>query len=197
MPAEIGPDRWFYKGPDGKHGPVSQRELRQLLFQRAIPAESPVWRHGLETWTPAIAIAEFRAAILAEPAPGQQAQAPRRSRLSLPIAAVAAAACVVAVVMARSARPVAIQPSSLREQLIVIGRSADLEAMPTVISAVADPDAAVASTAVVVAEALLGVRYSDADRKNPTALAGKITADWRATQEQMRRRQVGKDSKAL
>lgn len=191
MSVEYESDRWFYKGPDGKRGPVSTEELRQLLVERAIPAESPVWRYGRETWTPAVELAEFRLAGHAGTASADRFRARGPYRFVLPFAAVLMAVCVIVVVTARPTRPLTREPNSLRERLIDIGRSVDLGAMPTVIEAIVDPDEAVSSTAVTVAERLLGVRYSDSDRKNPSVLVGKIADDWKMTQEQMRRRLIG------
>ena len=196
MLAETELDRWFYKGPDGKHGPISKQELLHLLVDRAIPAESLVWRNGIEAWSPAAELVELRVAEFPFPSACSGNRVRRPNRLILPCVGIVAAMGVVVAMMAKPTRPVATPPSSLRERLIVIGRSADLESMPVVIDAIADPDVAAASTAVIVAEGLLGVRYSDADRKNPIALAGKITADWKMTQEQMRRRLAGKELKA-
>lgn len=181
-------DRWFYKNGDRKCGPVSTAELSQLFATRAIPAASLVWRFGMETWKPAVEVADFRVARLADSfsAPIPSVRRPRR--FVLPLTMLLMAACSVAAFIASRSRPGPTQPGSLQERLIIIGRSADLSAMPTVIDAIVDPDKATSSIAVAVAERLLGVRYSDADRTNPAALAGQIAADWNATREQMRRR---------
>lgn len=195
MPAATEKERWFYKGPDGKCGPVSRGELLKRLVERSIPPESPVWRYGMETWVPAAGVAELRVAGFANPVSTSGTRAHGAHRFVLLFVALALAACVVWTVMARPGPQPVRQPGSLQERLVAIGRSADLEAMPVVIGAIADPDASVASTAVMVAEGLLGVRYLDAERRNPMALAEKIAADWKLTMEHVRRRSAGKDIK--
>lgn len=192
MQAKAEEARWFYKETAGKRGPVSMEQLLGLLQSRAIPPDAPVWRHGMEAWAPAATVPDLLAAgfvpaaAVADPRPGE-----RRSR-TLALVAFAAWACVIAVAMAPPRKPAAREPESLQERLIVIGRAADLDAMPRVIDAIDDPDAVIASTAVTVAEGLLGVRYSESERSDPRALVGKVHTDWMATQEQMRRRNAGK-----
>jgi hypothetical protein len=59
---------WFYRGTDGKKWRVSKEELLKRLVDQDIPPESPVWRYGMETWVPAVELAEFRLACSASPA---------------------------------------------------------------------------------------------------------------------------------
>ena len=76
---------------------------------------------------------------------------------------------------------------------MAIGRAGYLAAMPVVVTAITNPDSGVATTAVPVAERLLGVQYSEADRSNLASLAPKVRADCSATQQQLQRRRSGKD----
>ena len=46
-------ERWFYKIENAKRGPVSATELRDKIISQELPVETPVWRDGMETWTPA------------------------------------------------------------------------------------------------------------------------------------------------
>ena len=67
MPDDTEPEMWFYRGAEGKKWRVSNGELLKLLADRDIPPESPVWRYGMETWVPAVDLAEFRVACSASP----------------------------------------------------------------------------------------------------------------------------------
>ena len=184
--------RWFYRIPTGKRGAITTSALVEMLRTCAIPADSAVWRHGMETWMPATDVAELVAAGFN---PHDVVYSPRaRARRPLTVLLVAVAVTVIAIapMVVSPRRPPPKEPASLRERLIAIGRSADLESMPRVIDAIDDPDESVAVTAVTVAEGLLGIRYSKADREDLRVLVGKIEADWRNTQNQMRRRRATK-----
>lgn len=43
---------WFYSDRGDRKGPVAARMLRDLVNQRRIGAETPVWRKGLASWIP-------------------------------------------------------------------------------------------------------------------------------------------------
>lgn len=187
-------DRWFYKADGKKQGPLSAADLRQLITSQAIRSDSPVWHHGLESWAPATEVPEFAAAAIAPgPARLRESRAGRRRKM----AGLSLAAIVVAGMLASQfplkPKPRAPEPTSLSERLIAIGRAGDLTAMPAVISAITAADGEVANTAVAVAEGLLGMRYSNADRSSPQTLALKVQDDWRATQQQLQRRKTGRE----
>ena len=175
MADESAADRWFYKSDGKKHGPVSLDKLRQLLAQKTIPTDSLVWHNGMESWTPAAEAPELQG-IQPATAAGA-ARDPRLRRRQLTIA-IAVASLVIGGMLAsqisfrRPASPP--PPSSLTEQLVAIGRAGDLAAMPVVVTAITNPDSSVATTAVTVAERLLGVRYSEADRSNLGSLVGLL-----------------------
>jgi hypothetical protein len=193
MTVEVQPYRWFYKGRDGKRGPVSTEALLELLVKQAILAEDLVWRHGMETWKPASEVIELRAARFISSADKPTTPGRGLRRLVIPLASLAAALLVIVTIFSMPTRKPIKEPNSLRERLIAIGRSVDLESMPIVIDAIVNADQAIASTAVTVAEGLLGVRYSDNDRTNFKTLAGKVAADWKVTQDHLLRRRVGKE----
>lgn len=182
--------QWFYKMPTGKRGPIATSALVELLQTRAIPADSTVWRYGMETWMPAADIAELLAAGFSPSAVVQRPNARARWQLAFVLASFTVVVIVIAPMIVSPRRPPPREPASLRERLIGIGRSADLESMPRVIDAINDPDESVAVTAVAVAEGLLGIRYSQADREDLRVLGGKIEADWLNTKNQMRRRRA-------
>lgn len=194
MADESAADRWFYKSDSKKCGPVSLDQLRQLLAQHTIPTDSLVWHNGMESWTPAADAPELQGI---QPAPALGAARDPRLRRRRLIIAGAAVSLVLSGMLAsqigfrRPASPP--PPASLTEQLVAIGRAGDLAAMPVVVTAITNPDSSVATTAVTVAERLLGVRYSEADRSNLASLAPKVRADWTATQQQLQRRRSGKD----
>jgi GYF domain 2 len=184
--------QWFYKMPTGKRGPIATSSLVEMLRACAIPADSAVWRYGMETWMPAADVAELVAAGFNPSAVVHGPRAHARWQLAFFLIALAVAVIAIAPMLVSPRRPPPKEPASLRERLIAIGRSADLESMPRVIDAIDDPDESVAVTAVTVAEGLLGIRYSKADREDLRVLVGKIEADWRNTQNQMRRRRATK-----
>ena len=185
--------RWFYKVPNGKRGPITTSALVEMLRTCAIPADSAVWRNGMDTWMPAADVAELVAAGFNPSAVVHSPRTHARWPLAFCLAAVAVAVIAIAPMLVSPRRPPPREPASLRERLIAIGRSADLESMPRVIDAIDDPDESVALMAVTVAEGLLGIRYSKADREDLRALVGKIEADWLNTQNQMRRRRSTKE----
>jgi hypothetical protein len=185
--------RWFYKIPTGKRGPIATSALVEMLRACAIPADSAVWRHGMETWVPAADVAELVAGGFNPHDVVHSPRARARRQLTVLLAAVAVTVIAIAPMVVSPRRPPPKEPASLRERLIAIGRSVDLESMPRVIDAIDDPDETVALTAVAVAEGLLGVRYSKADREDLRSLVGKIEADWLNTQNQMRRRRSTKE----
>jgi len=184
--------QWFYKLPTGKRGPIATSALVEMLRTCAIPADSAVWRYGMETWTPAADVAELMATGFNPSAVVHSARAHARRQLAFFLVGLAVAVIAITPMLVRPRRPPPKEPASLRERLIAIGRSADLESMPRVIDAINDPDESVAVTAVTVAEGLLGIRYTKADRENLRVLVGKIEADWLNTQNQMRRRRATK-----
>jgi len=184
--------RWFYKIPPGKRGPITTSALVEMLRACAIPADSAVWRHGMETWVPAADVAELVAAGFNPHDVVHSPRARARRQLAVLLAAVAVTVIAIAPMVVSPRRPPPKEPASLRERLIAIGRSVDLQSMPLVIDAIDGPDESVALTAVTVAEGLLGVRYSKADREDLRSLVGKIEADWLNTQNQIRRRRSTK-----
>ncbi len=194
MADESAADRWFYKSDTKKHGPVSLDKLRQLLAQKTIPTTSLVWHKSMESWTPAREVSELQGI---QPAPALGAiRDPRLRKRQLTIAIAVASLGIGGMLASQIGfrRPVSPPPpASLTEQLVAIGRTGDLAAMPVVVTAITNPDRGIATTAVTVAERLLGVRYSEADRANPAALAPKVRADCSATQQQLQRRRSGKD----
>jgi hypothetical protein len=187
------PDRWFYKAAGKKHGPLSAADLRQLITSQAIPGDTPVWHHGMESWAPAAEVAELGAIAIAPVAtPLRHAKANRRKTVGMSLVAIVVAG-MLASQLPLKPKPRPPEPTSLSERLIAIGRAGDLTAMPTVITAITAADGDVANTAVAVAEGLLGMRYSDADRSSPQTLALKVQDDWKATQRQLQRRKAGKE----
>ena len=47
------PDRWFYKVENAKRGPISGMVLREKILSQELPVETPVWRDGMEMFSPA------------------------------------------------------------------------------------------------------------------------------------------------
>jgi hypothetical protein len=84
--------------------------------------------------------------------------------------------------------PIAPRQTTLREQLIAIGRKNDIGSMPFVIDSLEDP--ANSNTAIMVAEHILGVRYEPRDRQDLPKLRKLIHEDLIHTHEQLRRRTV-------
>ncbi len=52
---------WYYAADNEQKGPVSEAELKGLLASSRIPGDTLVWKDGMENWTPAGQLPEFRA----------------------------------------------------------------------------------------------------------------------------------------
>jgi len=50
---------WFYARGDMQRGPVSEDELRDLINNGIIAAETRVWREGMEDWLPVSQVSEL------------------------------------------------------------------------------------------------------------------------------------------
>lgn len=53
--------QWYYGTEGQQQGPVSERELRQMMAQGIVTRETLVWRDGLGEWKPVSEVAELLA----------------------------------------------------------------------------------------------------------------------------------------
>lgn len=74
--------RWFYAVGDERIGPVAEAELRRWLAVGKIPPDTLVWAPGLEQWTPAEQVIDFRPGEEPEPEPATTPPPPPPSRPS-------------------------------------------------------------------------------------------------------------------
>ncbi len=94
---------WFYRTEQGKVGPFGIAELSEKLASAAIPAETPVWRHGFDAWLPASECLELADAVAANrvSSVSRQAASPRGPSKTVVAAVVAIAALASWPVIAR------------------------------------------------------------------------------------------------
>ena len=50
---------WYYAANNEQKGPVNESELKANLASGKLPAETLVWKDGMENWTPANQVAAF------------------------------------------------------------------------------------------------------------------------------------------
>lgn len=66
----VGPDAWYYAVGGVAEGPLEQRNLLRLLARGAISSSTPVWRPGMDRWTPAREVEEL-SELLPPPVEGE------------------------------------------------------------------------------------------------------------------------------
>jgi len=82
---------WFYKTEDRKSGRVDLEAIGRLLADGSLAPETPVWREGLASWTPAAEIPELSEAVMAGRSATLTAMTERSRRLGMMMLAAAAA----------------------------------------------------------------------------------------------------------
>jgi len=50
---------WYYAADNEQKGPVNEAELKEYLATNKIPADSLVWKDGMDNWTPANQVPAF------------------------------------------------------------------------------------------------------------------------------------------
>lgn len=86
---------WFFRTDAGKSGPVSLADLRDRIASGAVAEETPVWRHGFDSWLPALACEELREAVATNRSRGASgAAAGSAGRRLLPLMLLGIAAAV-------------------------------------------------------------------------------------------------------
>jgi uncharacterized membrane protein len=64
---------WYYAADNEQKGPINESELKANLATNKIPADTLVWKDGMENWTPANQVAAFSFRAAPEPAKVQPA----------------------------------------------------------------------------------------------------------------------------
>lgn len=60
---------WYYAADNEQKGPVNEAELKENLATHKLPADTLVWKDGMENWTPANQVPAF--SFRAPPAPAK------------------------------------------------------------------------------------------------------------------------------
>src|SRR5271170_7105900 len=50
---------WYYAADNEQKGPINESELKANLASNKIPADTLVWKDGMDNWTPANQVAAF------------------------------------------------------------------------------------------------------------------------------------------
>ena len=93
---------WYYAANNEQKGPVNESELKANLASNKIPADTLVWKDGMDNWTPANQVAAFTF----RPAPTPAAVQPPIAAKPAPAAAAPAAKADPAVNNPDSTKPV-------------------------------------------------------------------------------------------
>jgi uncharacterized membrane protein len=59
---------WYYAADNEQKGPINESELKTQFASSKLPADTLVWKDGMENWTPANQVAEFSFRPAPEPA---------------------------------------------------------------------------------------------------------------------------------
>jgi uncharacterized membrane protein len=59
---------WYYAADNEQKGPINEAELKAHLASNKIPADTLVWKDGMESWTPANQVSAFSFRAAPEPA---------------------------------------------------------------------------------------------------------------------------------
>ena len=73
-----GDNLWHYSADGESYGPVGTIELRRILKDRSLPADTPVWKEGMAGWGAAGEFVQFRDLFIAPK------EAPELAPMSLP-----------------------------------------------------------------------------------------------------------------
>ena len=50
---------WYYAANNEQKGPINESELKANLAANKLPADTLVWKDGMDNWTPANQVAAF------------------------------------------------------------------------------------------------------------------------------------------
>jgi uncharacterized membrane protein len=59
---------WYYAADNAQKGPINESELKAHLASSKLPADTLVWKDGMDNWKPANEVAEFSFRAAPEPA---------------------------------------------------------------------------------------------------------------------------------